>query len=144
MWILNWLPEFVFHLILSIGLLGLISSFLLGLIPFVNTYKIPLQIVSILLLVIGIWFEGAICANKAWEQKVSQLELKLAQAEKLSADLNTQLVEQMFENEKKLIELVNENKKYLNSIRVKVDNECKIGSEVINLHNSSTKNKAIK
>jgi len=144
MWILSWLPEFVFHLILTIGLLGLISSFLLGLIPFVNTYKIPIQIVSILLLVIGIWFEGVICTNKAWEQKVSQLELKLAQAEKLSSDLNTQLVEQMFENEKKLIELVNENKKYLNSVRVKVDNECKIGPEVINLHNSSAKNKAIK
>lgn len=144
MWILNWVPDIAFHLILAVGILGLIASFFLGFIPFIFTYKVPVQIVSILLIVCGVWFEGVLSANDVWEQKVSQLEVKLAQAEKQSSDLNTLLIEQMLENEKKMIEVMSANKKYLDSIRVKVDKECKIGSEVINIHNSSAKNQAIK
>jgi hypothetical protein len=144
MWILNWVPDIAFHLILAIGVLGLIASFFLGFIPFIFTYKVPVQIISILLIVCGVWFEGVLSANDVWEQKVSQLEVKLAQAEKQSSDLNTLLIEQMLENEKKMIEVMSANKKYLDSIRVKVDKECKIGSEVINIHNSSAKNQAIK
>lgn len=144
MWILNWVPDIAFHLILSIGILGLIASFFLGFIPFIFTYKIPVQIVSILLIVCGVWFEGVLSANDVWEQKVSELEVKLAQAEKQSSDLNTLLVEEMLENQKRIIEVVSANKKYLDSIKVKVDKDCKIGSDVISIHNSSAKNKVIK
>ena len=53
MWILSFLPEFIPHLIFIIGVLGTIAGFVLGFIPFVSTYKLPIQITSILILSLG-------------------------------------------------------------------------------------------
>lgn len=144
MWILNILPDWIFHLILTIGALGMISTFVLTFIPFVSQYRLVLQIVSVLLLVVGVYYEGAISNNIKWEQKVTELQLKLAKAEKDSAMLNTLLIEELLNKEKSIVEINNLNKKYLDSIKNKVDKECKISSEVINLHNSAVRNIGVK
>ena len=139
-WLLQFLPDWLFHVMLLIGIVGVTASFILSFIPFISQYRLVIQIVSILLLVVGVYYEGAISNNAQWEQKVSELEVKLAKAEKDSAELNTLLIEELLRNEKVIVEINNLNKKYLNSIKIRIDKECKIGSEVINLHNSAARN----
>lgn len=143
-WLIDILPDWIFYLILCLGVLGVIASIILTFVPFVQKYRILIQVVSILLLVLGVWYAGAISNNNAWEQKVAELELKIAQSEKVSAELNLLLIESLVENQKQTTEINNINKKYLDSIRNKVDQQCKIGSEVINLHNSAAKNQIAK
>lgn len=139
-WLLQLIPDWIFHLILLTGIVGMTASFVLAFVPFVSQYRSTIQIVSVLLLVVGVYYAGAISNNNAWEQKVSDLEVKLAKSEKQAAELNTLLIEQLLQNEKKIVEINNLNKKYLDSIKTKINNECKIGGEVINLHNSAARN----
>lgn len=139
-WLLQLLPDWLFHLILLLGGVGITASFVLSFIPFVTQYKTTIQILSVLLLVVGVYYEGAISNNAQWEQKVTELQIKLAKAEKDSAELNTLLIEELLSKEKSIVEINNLNKKYLDSIKTKVDKECKIGSDVINLHNSAARN----
>lgn len=139
-WLLQLLPDWIFHLTLLIGVVGITTSFVLSFIPFVSQYKTIIQILSVLLLVVGVYYEGAISNNAQWEQKVTELQIKLAKAEKDSAELNTLLIEELLSKEKSIVEINNLNKKYLDSIKTKVDKECKIGSDVVNLHNSAARN----
>jgi hypothetical protein len=102
MWILNILPDWIFHLIVIIGLLGLLGSFFFGFIPFFGRYTLPIKIVSIVLLIIGVWFEGGISNNNAWLEKIHALEKKIAEAEVKSAQANTKLVSQIAEKNKEI------------------------------------------
>ena len=137
MWLLNWLPDFVIHLMVLVGILGIIASWFFGFIPFVSQYKVPIQIISILILVFGIWTEGANSNNNAWLLKVKDMQVKVAQAETQSAKVNTILVETIIEKEKiikdKQYELKTAIKKYSTD-------ECKLSNASVSLFNSSSQN----
>jgi hypothetical protein len=92
MWLMNFVPNWIFHAILTAGFLGLLGSLVLTFIPFFKTYKLPVQVVSILLMVVGVWFEGAISNQEAWEARVKEVEAKVAAAEVKSAEANTKIV----------------------------------------------------
>ena len=98
MWILEWLPNWVFYLILAVGLLGLLATYFirfLRFIPSLYIYKTPIQLVSIIMIVFGTFMAGAIHDNDAWIAKVKELETKVAESEKLSAEKNTEIVEKV-------------------------------------------------
>jgi hypothetical protein len=149
MWLLNFLPEWVFHLILLAGVLGLIASLVLKFIPFFSTYKLPVQVVSILLMVVGVWFEGAMSNQAAWEAKVTQVQAKVAVAEVKSAEENTKIVIKVV----KQLELVrtrgNDIIKYVDR-EVATDKEvikfvenCPIPKIIIDTHNAAALNQPV-
>lgn len=135
MWLLNWLPDFVFHLFVIIGVLGIVTSFFFGFMPFVSQYKLPIQIISIIVLVVGIWFEGAISNNNSWLLKVKELEVKLAKAETQSAQVNTILVEKILEKEKIIKDKQNELKNAINKYAI---DSCRLSNATVSLFNSSS------
>ena len=73
MWVMNVLPDWIFHAILIAGVLGLLSTFVLKFIPFFKIYELPIQICSILVISIGVWFEGALSNQEAWEERVKEM-----------------------------------------------------------------------
>ncbi len=100
MWIINFLPEFMTHLIWITGLLGVLAGFLLGFIPFINKYKLPIQIISIIVLMFGIYLEGSLANEKKWLLKVKELEAKVAKSETQSAEKNIEIQEKVVEKTK--------------------------------------------
>ena len=80
MWILNFLPFWFFHLITLLAVIGLLAGFVLGMIPIINKYKLPIQAVSILLLAFGLYMEGAISNEEKWQALVKEMEAKVALA----------------------------------------------------------------
>ena len=74
MWILKWLPDWFFYGILVVGIIGLISTylvkFLAKFIPPLYIYKTPIQLVSIAFIVLGVLMSGAIYNNDQWEAKI--------------------------------------------------------------------------
>jgi hypothetical protein len=136
-WLLNFLPDFVFHLIVLISVLGLVAATFFGFIPFVGKYALPVKIVSIVMLVIGIWFEGGISNNNAWLAKVKEMELKVAKAEAQSADTNTKLAYEINVKNKIIKENSNANSK---AITRYVTDECKLSNATVSLHDSSSRN----
>ncbi len=122
MWILSILPESAIHIIFGIGVLGVIAGFVLGFIPFIRTYKLAIQICSILLLVFGVYLEGGLADYKEWERKVKEMEAKVAQAEAKSSEKNIEVQEKIVEKTKIVREKGKDIIKYIDREVVK-DNE---------------------
>ena len=81
MWILQWLPWWIFYGILAIGILGLAVTYLLKFIPIpaIHIYRTPIQLVSIALTVVGVYMLGSIANEEAWQKKIKEVEVKLAE-----------------------------------------------------------------
>ena len=95
MWILQWLPNWIFYGIFFAGLLGLLATYVMKFIPFVYVYRTPIQAASILAIVIGTYMSGAISNEEAWQTKVKEMEAKVAAAEIESQKENVKVVEKI-------------------------------------------------
>ena len=139
MWILNFLPFWFFHLITLLGVVGLVAGFVLGMIPFIAKYKLPIQIFSLLLLVFGIYMEGAISNEEKWQALVKEMEAKVALAEEKSKNANSK-IEYKFLDKVKLVEktqvVIQEKIKEVEKV---VDAKCEIDPSVISILNEAAK-----
>lgn len=138
MWMLSFLPDFIFHLITIAGVLGIVASFVLGFIPFVAQYKLPIQVASIIALVVGIYFEGGIANEDKWKQRVAEAEKKVLEMQVQSAEANTKLVDKLKENEKLRKERQNATQTIINQVVKQTDSQCTLSNGFIRLHNSAS------
>jgi hypothetical protein len=142
MWIINWLPEFVVHLIFLAGIVGTIAGFVLGFIPFVSKYKLPIQIVSLLLLSLGVYLEGGLAEKAKWELRVKEMEAKVAEAQAKAAVVNTEIVEKIV-TEKEYIKVKGAKVVEYIDREVKVfDSNCTVPEVAIKAHDMSASNEA--
>ena len=95
MWILQWLPNWIFYGIFFVGLLGLLATYVMKFIPFVYMYRTPIQAVSVLAIAIGTYMSGAISNEESWQAKVKEMEAKVAAAEIESQKENVKIVEKI-------------------------------------------------
>ena len=137
MWILNFLPTWILHAVFLIGLLGTVAGFLLGMIPVIKQYLIPIRTISIALLVLGTYLEGGLADNQAWELKVKEVEAKLAKAEAESAKANTKLVEKANAKNAKIREKTLVVKQYIDREVTKYDSTCVIPPPFVKAHNDA-------
>ena len=137
MWMLSFLPDFIFHLITIAGVLGIVASFFFGFIPFVSQYKLPIQVGSIIALVIGIYFEGGIANEARWQAKVHEMEVKVAESQAKSAAENTKLVEKIVYKDKIIKERGDDIIKYVEKEIVKYDSQCVIPKEFVTAINKA-------
>jgi len=138
--LLSFLPEWVFFLCLVLGVLGVLASFILTIIPFVKNFKLLIQVFSIVLLVIGVWFQGAIANDKIWQSKITDLELKLAKAESKSLEINSALTEELLKNETLREEVKNVKEKVIVKYVTKYDNKCELSDAFVRVLDSSANN----
>lgn len=137
MWLLQWLPNWVFHLILLVGLLGLGASFLLKFFPSVAPYKVLIQVVASLMIVLGIYMEGAISNQAWWELRVAEAEARVAKAEALAAEANGKIEYKIVEKVK-VVEVVDRKvQQQIKDLAVKMDQRCYIIPEVNTIHNQA-------
>ena len=137
MWILSYLPTWIFYAIVVMGILGVIASYVLSMVPLVNQYKIPLQVVSIVVIAFGVFIIGGVENELSWQAKVKELEAQVAVATAKSNETNTivqqkvitkiQIVKQQVEVVKKEIEV---QKEYINA-------DCRVNPIVIDLYNKA-------
>jgi hypothetical protein len=142
MWIINWLPEFVVHLIFLAGIVGTIAGFVLGFIPFISKYKLPIQIISLLLLSLGVYLEGGLAEKAKWELRVKEMEAKVAEAQVKAAVVNTEIVEKIV-TEKEYIKVKGAKVVEYIDREVKVfDTNCTVPEVAIKAHDMSASNEA--
>jgi uncharacterized membrane protein len=143
MFILSILPEWVFHAMLIVGVLGTLAGFVLGMIPVIKTYIIPIRIVSLLVLSLALYLEGGLADYKAWELKVKEVEAKLAEAEAKSAQENVKIVEKVVVKTQIVKKRGADVIKYVDREIVKYDEKfakggiCEIPKEFIKAHNDA-------
>lgn len=145
MWILKFLPDWIFYAVLCLGLLGLIASYFLKFIPLVYMYRTPIQVVSVLAIVIGTYMSGAISNEQAWLARVKELESKIAAAEAEGAKESVKIVEKVVTKQQVIKEKGEEVIKYVDREVVKFDTkflpggECEIPKEFMKALNDAAK-----
>ena len=65
LWIISLIPDMFWTLLLGAGVLAVVASYLLGKIPFVSQYKIPLRVGGVVAVLIGVYFYGVIANQRA-------------------------------------------------------------------------------
>lgn len=141
MWLIEFLPFWIFHLIVLVGIGGIIVSEVLKFIPFVTIYRLPIQVASIIALVFGVYMEGGISNQEKWEAKVAEAKLEMAQKETASAEVTTKVVTKYVTK----IQIVKEKgdviiKEVPKYITKESDAKCPIPNAFVVLHDSASKN----
>ena len=139
MWILKFLPDFVFHLIFIVGLLGLGASFVLKFVPFFVQYRVVIQVVASIMIAIGLYMEGAISDNNAWVDRVHQMEKKVAEAEAKSADANTRLVTELAKNKEKIAANQQAVKQAIQQNIQAINRQCKLTDISVEMYNQAVR-----
>lgn len=145
MWLLTFFPYWVFDLALVLGILGLLTSYFIKFVPLINTYQLSLQLASLALTVVAVWFQGGIANDQQWEARVAELQKQVLVAEAKSAVTNTEIVTKTV----KQIQVVRERgdtiTKYIDREVVKnqeviqfIEN-CEIPDVIVDAHNKATK-----
>ena len=129
MWILHWLPNWIFYVIFFAGLLGLLATYVMKFIPFVYVYRTPIQAVSVLAIVIGTYMSGAISNEEAWQAKVKEMELKVAAAEIESQKENVKVIEKVVKKTEYITRRGQDIIQYVDKEVIKYDDRFKPGGQ---------------
>ncbi len=153
MWLLHLLPDsliaWVVNLVLIAGAVTTVAGFFVRFIPFVNQYRIPVQIAGILLLTTGVYFHGGYTTEMAWRERVREVEAKLAAAETRSAEVNTEIVTKIVTKTKLVTQRGQDIIRYVDRevVRdqevIKFVENCPIPDVIVNTHNAAALNRPI-
>ena len=141
MWVLDFLPFWIFHLIVLIGIGGIIASVVLKFIPFVSKYTLPIQVGAIIVLAFGVYMEGAISNQEKWEAKVAEVKLEMAKKETASAEASTKIVTKYVDR----VTVIKENGNVIKNavpqlITKDDDSRCAVSNGFVVLHDSASRN----
>lgn len=135
MWLLSFLPTYVFHLLTLIGVVGVVACLLP--IP----YKSIVQIISVIVLSFSLYMEGGISNQAEWEAKVAQVKLDMAVKEVASAQVTTKIVTKYITKVQIVKETGNEIIKEIPTYITKIDDsKCAVPNGFVLLHDSASRN----
>ena len=139
MWILKWLPDWIFYAIFLVGLIGYAATYLFKYIPvpFIFVYRKPIQIFSVLAIIFGTFMSGAIYDNEAWLDRVKEMEAKVAKAEEESKAANEKINDKTEKVREKIVQKQVLVKQYIDREVTKYDNTCVIPKEFVEIHNKA-------
>jgi hypothetical protein len=149
-WMLSFIPDWFWTLILISGIAGTLATWVLKFIPFVSTYRLPIQVASIIALVVGVYFQGVIANETKWQDKIADLQKQIAEAEVRSKETNVVVQEKIVTKTKIIKEKGQDIVNYIDREVVKKEEiikyieQCPVPKEIIDLHNQAADlNKAV-
>lgn len=137
-WLLKLLPETLVHGFMVLSLV----AFGLSYIPIIP-YKVFLKWGGIAAIAIGIFLEGCLLTQKAWEAKVADLQNQVKLAEERANKINTEIVEKVVTEQKIVHERGQKIIEYIDREVTKIDDSCVIPEIVIKVHNAAALNQPI-
>jgi low affinity Fe/Cu permease len=138
-WILSLIPEWILvTLIHGTVIVGLVLTFcggLLKFIPVINPYAVIAKQIGIVLLVIGVFFEGGLAVEQSYRARIAEMQAKIKEAEIQSVKLNEKLTVEVSKNKELIKEKVNKNAKDIEAKREAINAECKLSDDAWVLYN---------
>ena len=136
-WLIALMPKWLIIAFIVVGVLGILAAMFVNKIPFIKQYNLPITLVAVVLLVSGVYLQGALAYKESTDLAVAKLEKKLAEAEAKSAQTNTEIVEKIVKDTE-VIRLKGKTiTEYVDREVVKYDNKCELPKEVIDAHNAA-------
>jgi 4-hydroxyphenylpyruvate dioxygenase-like putative hemolysin len=131
MWILQFLPNWIFYLTLLAGIAAFVVTKFVRILP--NAQLI--QAAGVAVVAVSIYMIGAISNNDAWLARVKEMETKVAEAEAKSATANTEIVEKTVVKTQVVKQRGEDIIKYVDREVVKYDATCIVPKEFVATHN---------
>jgi len=148
-WMLSLLPDWIWTTLLVASIVGLLAAWLLKRIPFVSQYQFPIQAVSVISLLVSIWFISANSTNAVWEAKIKDLEDKVKLAEEAANTKNIEIQEKIVTKTKIITEKGKTQIEYVDRVItqdkeiIKYIEQCPVPKVIIDAHNAAAEmNKA--
>ncbi len=145
MWMLSFLPDaflvWIINIVLLAGIVGTTISILFKVairwMPWIIPYRTLLQVVSIVLLLAGVYFKGGLAIEQEWRARVKDLEAKVAISEEQAKAANNK-IEKVYVDRVRVVkdtQVVIQEK--LKTVEVKIDSQCKVVPEAIEILNDA-------
>jgi hypothetical protein len=142
-WMLGLLPNWFWTLILILGVLAILASWVLKFIPFVSTYRLPIQVGGILALLVGVYFQGFISNEEKWQSKIKEMESKIAEAQAQATATTRGIEVKVVEKTKVIREKGKTQIEYIDRVItqdkevIKYIEQCPIPKAIIDEHNKA-------
>jgi hypothetical protein len=144
-WMFSLIPDsiliWVYYLLLFSGFALYIASKLIKWLPLMGQYKLPAEIVGVVLLVVGSYFYGGYGVEVTWRERVKELQDKVKAAEEQSQKVNTVIEEKIVYKTKVIKENIYVNREIIKEVAGKqLDASCTLPNSTVSLHDSASRN----
>jgi hypothetical protein len=143
MWMLSFIPDaliaLIVHIILAVGVIGFFVGSFASKFPFISAYGNIVKIVAGILLVAGLYLEGGIGVEQEWRNKVAEAEAKVKIAEEKAKQENVR-IQTVYKDKVKIVkeqQIVIQER--IKEVEKKIDAECKVAPEAIDLLNQAAR-----
>lgn len=141
MFILHFLPDSVIlwfcNILLLTGIVATAAGFVAHRIPVLWQYQLGFKLAGIALLVLGVYFRGGLAVETEWRERVAAVEARLAEAEKASAQANTQIDTRSQKKTTEIRQRMTYIRQYVDREVVKYNDQCVIPEPFIRAHNDA-------
>jgi hypothetical protein len=141
MWILHFLPDSVIvwfcNILLITGIVVTAAGWVAHRVPVLWPYQLGFKLAGIALLVLGVYFRGGLAVEESWRERVAVVEAKLAEAEKVSAEANTQIESKSQKQTAAVRQRTTYIRQYVDREVVKYDAGCAIPEPFVRAHNTA-------
>ncbi len=134
-WMLSFIPDSLFiwitYGLMTIGAGLYVASKLVQWIPLMGQYKLPAELIGIVVLLGGVYLFGGYGVEMAWRDKVRQLEEKVKAAEAKSQEVKIQIQEKIVYKTKVVKEKETVYIDRIKEIAKEIDAKCEVDPRVI-------------
>jgi hypothetical protein len=145
MWFLSFIPDlilqWVIHGLVIVGLVLTFMGSIVKFIPGIQPYALVGKQLGIVLLVIGVFFEGGYATEMSYRARIAEMQAKIKETEIKSAQVNEKLANEVSKNKELIKEKVSKNAKDIESKREAINAECKLSDDAWVLYNRAVEPK---
>lgn len=135
----SWI-ELATYAILATGILFYIISKLIVWIPFIKSYKLPLELIGVILYGVGAFYAGGYGVERMWRERVAEVEAKVKELEGRQAEV-VKVIETKVVTKIKTVEVIKEVIKQEIIEKEKLINaNCDVSPDAIEMFNKSVTN----
>jgi hypothetical protein len=147
---LSFVPDsFLFYVINVILIAGAVGTFLsffvihriVRWLPAIAPYHLILQIISIVLLVAGVYLKGGYGVEMEWREKLRIAEERARAAEEQAKVVNEKVVTVYKDRVKVVTDTKIVIQEKIKEVEKLIDAKCEVASEAVDLHNAAAKNR---
>ena len=140
-WMLQLIPDSLFvwitYLLFASGVVLYVASKLVSWIPLMGQYRLPVELVGVVALVIAAYFYGGV----SYREQIAEIKQQVKIAEERSQQVNTVIETKIIEKVKVVKENVYITREIVKEVAGKqLDAQCSLPQSTISLHDSASRN----
>lgn len=139
MWLLSFLPDWLFYAVAFFSFIALLLASFVKSIPIIGKYAIPIQAISFIVLVISVFLCGGLSNEASWQLKVAKANVEIAELKVKEEKVTTKIVTKYIDRIQVVKEKGNEIIKYVDVIK-ESDSKCELPNSFVVLHDAAAKN----